>query len=89
MIAQFTAKRQIQKKLSTFSKLKSCSIKKSHMFFAYRNYLFSDFTRKKILLQEIVVVVMVVVVVVMVVVVRGGGEMGLVPPFFSTALHNR
>ena len=49
IIAQFTAKTTNSKKAIYFLSLMSCLINKlkSHMFFTWKNFMFSDFTWKK------------------------------------------
>ena len=50
MIAQFTAKTRNPEKALYFLSLMSCSVNKlkSQMFFKCKNFMFSDFTWKKI-----------------------------------------
>ena len=49
MIAQFTAKMTNSEKAISFLSLTSCSINKlkSHMFFTFKKFMFSDFKWKK------------------------------------------
>ena len=56
VIAQSTANTTNSEKAVYFLSLTSCSRNKlrSHMFFTCKNFVFSDFTWKKIFLQEIV-----------------------------------
>ena len=56
IILDFTAKITHSEKAIHFLSLMSCSINtlKSYMFFTCKNFMFSDFMRKKMLLQEMV-----------------------------------